>query len=363
MTLVKKPLVVAASLLAIAACSSSGGKKNTGAGGNIPPPDDGISSDAPLTADEKLCDDHYKSQLDWVAKCGGILSGSTSAIVRYRKLCSRELVAPGAEGLRDARTKCIQKRATAACDDPLPECDLPPGTLANGAACADRAQCQSRYCKVDGSGCGTCSALVDAGGECLQPTDCAYGQNEVATCQYDENKPTGKCAKYKLVKIGEACGVDSFCSPGAHCESNQQNGPGKCVANVEKGGACVDATSCRPGLACIDKKCVDRPKEGEKCAATDDCADGFACGGTCEKPTYVNSGQSCDNVNRCERGLCIQTQGTDANGQPAPPSPPVCVSPIADGDQCGPNNYGLACDFFARCVDAKCVFPDPSQCK
>ncbi|HVH44310.1 MAG TPA: hypothetical protein VM925_18285 [Labilithrix sp.] len=359
----KKPFIVTVSLMAISACSCGGSSKdkNGGADNNAP---GGSSSDAPLTADEKACDEHYKAQLAWVGRCGGLLSDSSSAIARYRKLCARELVAPGAEALRDARAACAARRLTAACDEIIPECDVPAGSLPDGAPCAVRGQCQSRFCKVDAGGCGTCAPLVEAGGVCSLPTDCAFASNEVASCDYKENETTGTCSTWKLVKLGEACGENSFCDTGGHCASEQQEGPGSCVANEDVGGPCVDGTSCVPGLVCLSQKCAARPKEGEACSAIDDCAEGLACNKTCQKIVYVNSGQECDLVRRCERGRCaLKVSATDENGKPVATEPPTCVSPIADGEPCGPNDQGLACDYFARCVGGKCVFADPAQCK
>jgi hypothetical protein len=362
MTLAKKAFVLTASLIAIAACSSKGTKSTAGSDQN--PTDGSDTNDTPLTADEKFCDDQYKSQLDWVGRCGGYLTAAPSAIERYRKLCARELVAPGAEGLRDARTKCAAARAQAACDAIVKECELPPGGLADGAACAVRSQCQSRFCKLDGSGCGTCTQLLKPGDVCTAPTDCAFGDNEVATCEYaQQNSTTGKCAVWQLVGVGKQCGTNTFCSPGSHCESKSQNGPGTCVADLAEGGTCVDSTSCTPGLACVDKKCAALLGEGDSCSSFDDCGGGLACEETCQKPTYVNSGQECDALRQCGRGICFQPQNKDQNGAPVAGGNALCVAPIADGDPCGPNDQGQVCDFFAQCIGGKCIFGDPTVCK
>lgn len=362
MTLVKNTFVFTASVIAIVACSSGGAKKGAGTDQNDTEGSD--TTDAPLTDDERLCDELYKSQLAWVGRCGGFLSDAPSALTRYRKLCARELVAPGADDLREARSTCAARRNDAACDAIVKECELPPGKLPDGAACGVRAQCASRFCKIDAGACGTCAPLVKAGEACTNPTDCAYGENEVASCEYPDDKATaGKCVVWKLVGVGAACGVDSFCQPDAHCEWERQDGPGKCVKNAEKGAACTDATSCRPGLACIDKKCADRVGEGEACSNYDDCGAGLACGQTCQKPTMVNSGQECGALRHCSRGVCFQKQGQGENGQAVAAEPPMCVAPISDGEACGPNSDGLVCDYFSRCSAGKCVFPDPSQCK
>jgi hypothetical protein len=368
MTRVKKVFVVAASLMAIAACGSSGSKNGSGASSgnnnnNNAPGDTSATSDAPLTADEQACDDYFKAQLAFSHKCGGALSDSPDALIRYRQLCSREFAAPGADNLRAARAKCTQSRLAAACDATLPECDLPPGTLANGAACADRVQCQSRYCAVGSSGCGTCADRVAAGGKCTLPTDCAFGDKEVASCDYQGGATNGTCTIWKIVGVGAECGVNSFCDGTSNCVSDTQNGPGKCVANAAEGGDCIDSNSCVPGLACLSGKCAQKPKEGEACEASNDCVDGLACNGTCQKESFVSSGQECSTVEHCERGLCVQQVQSDGDGGAIAAGSPACVAPISDGDACGPNNQGLACDFFATCVGGKCVFADPTQCK
>jgi hypothetical protein len=257
---------------------------------------------------------------------------------------------------------------TAACDDPLPECQLPQGTLENGAACAGRSQCKSRYCKLDTSGCGTCQDLVAKGGDCTSPADCAYGQDEVTSCDFaSATAATGKCSVWNLAKAGQTCSAQSFCDTQSHCDVPDKNATqGTCLANLDVGKTCDDTRACRPGLVCNKGgKCATKPKEGEACSAIDDCDSGLACDGTCKPVVYVGVRETCNTVRRCARGRCVQPVTTGSNGQATPSGDATCVDPIADGQVCGNDlaQKGMACDLFAQCVGGKCHVEDPSQCK
>lgn len=302
------------------------------------------------------------AQVAFTKRCGGWLNEAEPAVARYRKLCAAELAAPGAEGLRDARAKCAARRATSGCDEVVPECDLPPGTLPVGSPCASRAQCQSRFCKLDDSGCGTCQELVEPDGVCSAPSDCATGEGEIASCDFRGSTATsGTCSIWRLSKLNEPCGNRKICGEGLHCVPGATEGEGTCRAVQDEGGSCEDTSYCKPGLVCRSGQCGPRAAEGEACAQGDDCANGLACDGTCRPIYYVRNGETCDVANRCERGRCVATV---SEGQERP-NHGTCVAPIPDGEACGPQQAakGLVCDFFARCSGGKCVFPDPSQCQ
>lgn len=210
-----------------------------------------------------------------------------------------------------------------------------------------------------------CAPLVAAGGECTAPLDCAYGKDEVVSCDYEGPTPTGKCSVWKLSKVGEECSAEKFCNIDAHCEVEGENATsGTCVANKGDGGACDNTGQCKLGLVCRSGKCSPRPKEGESCTALDECADGLGCDKTCKKIVYVGSGEQCGAVRRCERGLCVQRVEEGPDGKAVPAGPATCVDPIADGNACGPEQAksGLICDHFARCLGGHCVFPDGSFC-
>ncbi|HVJ93878.1 MAG TPA: hypothetical protein VM580_29010 [Labilithrix sp.] len=359
--------VVVLCLVAIAACSSSktdsdgDAPKRTGRDVNDP---SRARGNAPLTADERACDAYYEAQLEFAARCGGLLNGSEAAIARFRILCSRELAAPGAEDLREARAACAKKLASARCDDVLRECELPPGSLKNGEACAVRAQCQSRFCKLEDGACGRCAPLVKEGGECTVPTDCDVGKGEIASCDFVGRNPTGTCSVWKLGKAGDACGETQLCDFGMHCEaSSADSRTGTCAENTGKGSPCSTSASCRAGFVCIDEKCSARPEEGETCSAINECANGLACDKTCKKFTYVGTGQECDATRQCDRGRCVQAVTGGANGQPTPAGVATCIAPLEDGQSCGPNNQGFACDHFARCIGGVCVLADPARCQ
>lgn len=352
-------------LFVLGACGSDGGKKGADiTNGGDPSSKSGPS--APLTADEKACDDLYQAQIAWSHRCGGLLNESPYAVERFRKLCARELAASGTENLRESRARCVEIRKSSPCDAEIPECDLQPGGLEDGAACGSRSQCKSLFCKLDGTGCGRCAPLVAAGGECTSPADCAYGKDEIATCDYKGGEAlTGTCSVWKLAKAGEECSAEKFCDIHSHCDTASEDAKtGKCVPNVAEGGACDDTRACKLGLVCRSGKCSQKPKEGQPCSAPDECADGLGCDQTCKKITYVGSGQECGATRRCERGLCVQRVEKGPDGKNKPAGPATCVDPIADGNACGVEQAqsGLVCDHFSRCIEGHCLFVDASAC-
>jgi hypothetical protein len=355
--------VFTVSLLALGACGSDdkkSGKTGPDPNANVTP------EEAALTADEKACEEFYKVQVAWTGRCGGILNQSQPAITRFRMACARELGAPGAEALRDARAACAAKMQEASCDEEIKECEVPAGSLADGAGCATRTQCQSKFCKLDNTGCGTCEKLIAEGGTCSSAIDCAAGKDELAGCEFKDRGPTGKCAVYKVAKSGQTCSAESLCDTKSHCDvADEAATSGKCLANINKGGTCDNSRACRPGLVCQNKKCAEKPKEGDACDAIDDCADGLACDSTCKPVVYVGAREACDSVHRCARGRCVQPVTQDENGQVKPSGQAACVDPLADGDACGDEQaqQGLVCDVLARCVGGKCILPNPTACQ
>jgi hypothetical protein len=355
--------LVTVSLFVLGACGSGSADGNQKGSKGHPGPQSGQGT--ALTADEKACEDFYHAEMDFTGRCGGIVNGSQPAISRFRTLCARQLVAPGAETLRDARAKCGELLKTAACDDDLPDCELPPGSLADGEPCAGREQCQSRYCKLSVSGCGTCAQLVKPEGECATAADCASGKDEVASCDYKQGASTGTCSVWKIVKAGKACNAQAFCDMKSHCDVPDKNAKsGTCLANLDADKPCDDTRACRPGLVCTNHKCAAKPKEGEPCDAIDACADGLACDGTCKPTTYVGAREKCDTVHRCARGRCVQPVAQDQNGHASPTGDATCVDPIPDGQPCSEEQArsGAVCDAFAQCIGNKCVMETPDAC-
>lgn len=355
------------SLLVLGACGSDAAEKKPSARRNGDAADGtGSPGGAALSADERACEDFYKVQLEWTGRCGGILNRSQPAVSRFRKLCARQLAAPGSAGLREARARCAEKMKEAACDQEIPECELPPGSLADGEPCAGRAQCQSKYCKLDDSGCGVCAKLVEPGGECLSPADCAIGDNEVASCDYRQGSTKGACSIWKLARANQTCNAETLCDVRSHCDVPDQNAKqGTCLANLDLGKTCDANRACRPGLVCLDEKCSEKPNEGEACNAIDACADGLACDGTCKPVVYVGVRETCDTVRRCARGRCVQPVTTDQDGKATPAGDATCVDPIPDGAPCGPElaAQGQVCELFAQCLGGRCVLEDPNSCK
>ncbi len=364
MTRTKGISVATLLLFVVAACGSNAERKKS-----ADDPSGGSSSNsessAPRTADEQACDDLYKAQVEWTHRCGGLMNDSPYAVQRFRRVCARELGASGTENLRQTQARCSELRKSAACDAKIPECELPAGTLPDGAPCGARSQCQSRFCMLDETGCGKCAPQIKAGGPCLLASDCATADGEIASCDFDGKSMVGTCSVHKLVKSGEECSAQNFCNIGAHCDvATKDAKSGKCVANQGEGGGCDDTLACQLGLVCRSGKCSRRPTEGQACTAYDECAEGLGCDKTCQKVVYVKSGEECNGVRRCERGVCLQRVEQKEDGKVVPSGPATCMDALADGNACGIDQLksGLVCDHFARCLGGHCVLPDATAC-
>lgn len=300
------------SSFAVVALSALGCKDKGGGGGG------GGGANAATAAEFR---DSYVSLV-----CGELFScaGSEEQIVlllgtqeRCEKFFGREL-GRSAEFTADGDTVAFHAELTGgclasiadllSCDEPLPGEEEPPGCegvfeglLANGAACADTAQCATGYCDRGASSgecsAGVCTAFLASGAECddegaCGELDCVYndGQGVCGTEPADVDPVTGEAC---VVTEGKgrrflSC-EDSWCD---------YDGDQLCHAMVAPGGACSS-------------------ERGSQCAGLAECiAD------VCVEIVVVGAGQACGAL-ESEFAVCNPLDGHYCNGVGAAPG--VCA--------------------------------------
>lgn len=275
--------------------------------------------------------------------------------------------------------------AATSCAD-IGDCEMPPGDLADGAACLQDFQCQSGYCKSPSRApgdhalaCGSCAPRVQVNEACdFTAHACVDG----AVCDevvHEDSFGAPKCFAVSIAKIGEPCphakegDVQRVrCDEGLHCP--KYGDAPTCKPPGQRGDACETKGDCALGLACVcagdpaqpggcggaTRKCDVGLPEGATCAFSsyvenEDCAVGLACDSatsTCQKRVFALPGEPCDIFKRCEVGRCQVFGKTSSAG--------TCVVPLPDGSACGPLD---TCDEFSSCIAGKCQKPDAAQCK
>jgi len=181
------------------------------------------------------------------------------------------------------------------------------GSLKDGTACYDAAQCASGRCKYENpnNDCGSCGTFEATGGDCFIDSDCDFG----AMC-FD-----GKCAKH-LAKDAECTAEGVRCVAGLVCAK------GTCREPVDVNGACERSRECRRGLSCLDTVCKEKPSKaaslGETCDAQTVCRKSSCRGapGATRCIAYATTEQACgdavdgpadcDSNNNCFEGHCSE---------------------------------------------------------
>ncbi len=253
----------------------------------------GGQSSAPPTA-TSACDAYTRAICAQLAQCNPIdlqsLFGSTDACVAsLTPECAWTYSVPGASVTPAWVEACAgaigqQSCAEAAAKTPA-ACQPPPGTLANGQACASDQQC--------------------AGGEC----------NLIAPATAT-NVACGLCADaptFAGCRVSSDCPGDQRCT-GAFDFPDGGVQEGTCIEPLGLGASCSGPV-CQAGLACnLDSSqnmvCAPLATEGQACNSptTAGCPPDLVCAkGTCEKPQYVALGGVCvsGGAQVCVAGDCV----------------------------------------------------------
>ena len=209
--------------------------------------------------------------------------------------CTPNFGAPGTSATPARTNTCAQSIGALSCTTFLSgdlgtACAVAPGTVAQGGACGDDAQCASTFCaRVPTAVCGTCQPVTMAGDPCVQ-SSCSVSTNTVCpagktTCvkpvagkvgdscvgheqcdvghQVGCNPTNSKCIALTLATSGGTCGADSIiptsvavCPASGTCSSSLG---GKCSAVGMDGASCSTSdtgTHCMPPARCVASKCT-----------------------------------------------------------------------------------------------------------
>jgi hypothetical protein len=224
----------------------------------------------------------------------GVLYGDVEMCKQRLALdCVPKLTAPGTSATVASLNGCAQALpavscATFAVGDFGLACAAKPGSLADGAACGDDAQCASTFCARAATAiCGVCARTTRAGdacvrGACSAGTVCPMGQT---TCiapvagkagdacttleQCDVGNGVGcnttnrRCIGLSLSSPGGTCGADSIlattyavCPAGGACSAIVN---GTCSSAAADGATCSTAATgpgCRAPARCVNSRCT-----------------------------------------------------------------------------------------------------------
>jgi hypothetical protein len=274
----------------------------------------GCASSAQGPAPEDAC----RMQLDLARarqdECGAVF-GALRAPSETPYYCTRlaARVAAGVVGYDGARAAaCLDRLTAASCLDlaaGIGECaGVFSGTLAEGAACLDSAECAGDgYCER--SSCpGTCLAR--------QP-------------------------------LGKLCGPAMLCQSGLACSPTQ----GVCVTAAAVGEPCPPGV-CGAGLACAGGVCVRKQiaPPGAPCRQSADCGYSVDChfqGGYCDFTFYCDSGachqppangEACGRISATEYVVCADGYCGAAADQKG-----TCAPFVTEGGTCNPDALSPVC--------------------
>ena len=286
--------------------SSSSGAFSGGDAGNGGGSDGGSSggdSGAAVSADAaKACADAADAFCNQVQACSPFGLQATfgdlaTCKTRFAIGCGQTFSFPGTSATPANTESCAAAIPAISCADFLAgnlgtACTTKPGSVANGAACGDDAQCQSTFCaRAPDSQCGTCSATSTAGGPCTNQA-CSTG----LTC------PTGSstCQKPVAGQIDDTCHSQADCdlAHGIGCNTNDD----KCLQlAISTDGSCgADSITPSKYTICPANGSCDSVLGGSCHAAA---ADGASC-------STDSSGPTCLSPAKCVSGKCTLPDAT-----------------------------------------------------
>jgi hypothetical protein len=224
---------------------------------------------------------------------GALYGDATTCKQRLALGCVVKFGAPGTSATPAMATACAASLPSLACatfatGDFGAACAAQPGTLANGAACGDDAQCASTFCaRAADAVCGVCAAATSAGsacvrGSCSAGTVCPMGRTTciapvagqvgdmcttLEQCDLGHgvgcNTTTSRCIMLTQAPAGGMCGANSLlassfavCPASGSCSAILN---GTCSAAAADSAACSTATTgpaCMPPAKCVGGRCT-----------------------------------------------------------------------------------------------------------
>lgn len=335
----------------------------------------GCSSSGTNDATASACERFYEAYVGATKACSGI-APTASARANFVKSCLNTATAPGSRAGVAFLDGCAQALGVPSVCSALSEvegCQLPAGTLPDGEACGDNAQCASGACKGGASSpslsrdggaapayCGVCIATGREGGECVAGVLCSPGLRCTG----------GRCTKPTRVADGAACttsiGGDIGCNVGSYCASQDVNGQSerRCAKYPLKGEDCTSST-CVAGLVCLAGKCADRVEAGGACPNRTECNVNLSCTSeVCVAPSIVQVDQPCGALNppgaaanfaNCAAGLSCVFSTSNSVG--------TCRPNVPEGGACSSSRAAASCDAYLLCIGGTCQFKDASICR
>jgi len=224
----------------------------------------------------------------------GVVYGDVATCEKRLMLsCVPNSSAPGTSAVPAKTTGCEQAIAALGCPSFLAgdlgaACEIDPGTVALGGACADDAQCVTKFCaRAPDAACGICQPPTQAGDPCNRSscsvgTACPAGQSTCITpvagqvdapCSALEecdlahavgcNTASKKCIALTLAQSQGSCGANSIvptsfavCPAAGTCSAAIF---GTCSPAAADGNACSTAdtgTHCMSPARCVAGKCT-----------------------------------------------------------------------------------------------------------
>lgn len=336
--LVLAAAVTAGSLMTVTGCGSSGTESSSGAlpgdsdggggtdGQSSSTTEGGSSSGATVA---EACDAYVKAFHKRLSTCFPLAFGNFPG--KYEQSvtsgCAGELEAPGVVAKPADYLRCAQALDALSCDErlditgteaTLPACAFAKGTLTNGDACKADVQCAGGRCAIEDATKNACGV-------------CAVAPAVVASTRGD---------------LGDTCDASQNpCKQSLACNLLQN----KCVARLALGAPCSGNEYCSLDAYC-STTCKALPTAGQPCPSGGECASGHSCVVStmkCEKNTYVEGGQKCDEsaARPCYEGFCTN----------------VCSDYADEGAACGPGSSRCRAPFV--CADGTCVDRAKQTCK
>lgn len=231
--------------------------------------------------------------------------------------------------------------------------------LADGAACAGSAQCNSGACDAVAR---QCVPRKGAGAACQRGDECASGLCDLGGartclpgCRASSDCPEGEWCDWVAHRCRPPLAEGETCLAHAHCQSGFCTPEGRCAPAPGVPG-CGQGAGCRPPLECRDNSCQPmalscRPRTvGESCRALGVCDEVSSCDlktGLCLP--RAPQGAPCDRADGCLAGLaCLGGDGG------------ICGAPVAEGGGCWASfecAEGLSCEVEPRSGASLCAAP------